>query len=582
MDEKIEKAIKSLLKMFEEIENGLLTKIASHFSIDEEFLNSDHWRIKKLEEMGLFNQEIIDYLSKHTNKTPKEIKKALEEIKIDTLNIGHLNQMYKEGKLKINPNVLINNYTINAIINNAYDELSGRFIEISKKIEKATRETYLDVVESSYLKTSMGTHSYQEAIRTAINDLGNNGINTLVYKTVDESGNIIGIRTYDIEGTVRRETLTAARQLSNKIDLEIAEQLECEYLYLSEHLQCRPTHFDWQGTIIKREDLVKVTKYGEIDGLAGINCRHYVEPYFGDARGNELKKFNKDECIEAYNLSQKQRYLERGVRKWKRKANMFKANGDDESLYKCNYKVAEWQQRLSTFTKNRDYTREFVPNYRQVKINLKPVESNVKILKEAGIDADNTLGKINQELLKKNANQLKKLSQKYDMKEFYTSYNTIYYATNKEYIGAIGYDDNITFININSSVKYFKDKETLLNVAKESIENKWSMPCKEKNYDIYAMTHEFGHTLELKLYKDVYPLGKTDRYIEFCRQVKSDIIEIAKENNKDFDYDSSLSVYGHHNSKEFFAEVFANMELGESNELGESMKEYLIRKGVLK
>ena len=48
MDEKIEKAIEPLIKMYEQIENDLLTKIASHFSINEEFLNSDHWRIKKL------------------------------------------------------------------------------------------------------------------------------------------------------------------------------------------------------------------------------------------------------------------------------------------------------------------------------------------------------------------------------------------------------------------------------------------------------------------------------------------------------------------------------------------------------
>ena len=36
--------------MYEKIENDLLELIASHFSIYEEFLNSDHWRIKKLEE----------------------------------------------------------------------------------------------------------------------------------------------------------------------------------------------------------------------------------------------------------------------------------------------------------------------------------------------------------------------------------------------------------------------------------------------------------------------------------------------------------------------------------------------------
>ena len=70
-EEKINKAIEPLVKMYEEIENDLLIKIAQNFKINEEFLNSDYWRIKKLEEMGLFNEEVIKYISKYTKKTKK-------------------------------------------------------------------------------------------------------------------------------------------------------------------------------------------------------------------------------------------------------------------------------------------------------------------------------------------------------------------------------------------------------------------------------------------------------------------------------------------------------------------------------
>ena len=328
MDEKIEKAIKPLTEMYEEIENELLLKIAEHFSINEEFLNSDYWRIKKLEEMGLFNQEIVDYLADITGKTDEEIKKALNQIGIDAININKYNQLFENGLLKVDPKILKNNYTIQNIINLAYNELSNRFIELSKQIEKSTRNAYLNVVESAYLKTTMGTHSYQEAIRTAINDLSNSGITTLTYQTTDDNGDVIGIRNYDIEGTVRREVLTNARKLSGSINLEVANELESEYLYISEHLRCRPTHFDWQGTIIKRNDFVRITHYGEVDGIYGINCGHYAEAYFGEKRGDDLKHYSQEECEEAYDLSQHQRYLERGVRKWTRKSEMFKAMDD--------------------------------------------------------------------------------------------------------------------------------------------------------------------------------------------------------------------------------------------------------------
>lgn len=360
----INKAIEPLLEMYQKIENDLLIKIAEHFKINEEFLNSDYWRIKKLEEMGLFNEEVIEYLAQYTDSTKEEILKALEDIGYNFFNIQKLENAFKSGELKIDPNVLIQNNTIQAIINDAYNEMTGRFVDLSNKIEQATRNAYLDVVESAYLKTSMGTHSYQEAIRESINELGNKGIRTLTYTTTDENNNVTGIRTYDIEATVRREILTGARQLSNDINQSIVEELECEYIYLSEHIRCRPTHFDWQGTIIKYEDLERITHYGAVDGLGGINCAHYFEAYFGDARGGELKSISKEDATKQYNLSQHQRYLERGVRKWKRKVEMFKANGDNDAYNKSKNKVKEWQNRLSNFTKEndlgRDYTREYV------------------------------------------------------------------------------------------------------------------------------------------------------------------------------------------------------------------------------
>ncbi len=377
MDNKIEKAIEKLLIMYEKIENDLLIKIASHFSMNEEFLNSDHWRIRKLEEMGLFNQEIIEYLSRKTKIVPDEVEKALNKIGIDTINIDRLNRLFEDEVLKINPKVLSNNSNIKAMINSAYNTLNGNLIQMSNKIKEATKNSYLEVIEDAYLKTSMGTHSYQEAIRSSINELSNKGINTLTYKTIDENGNITGIRNYDIEGTARREILTASRSLSNAIALEVAKELECEFLYLSEHLQCRETHFAWQGTIIKIEELVSITHYGEIDGLGGINCRHYFEPYWGTARSEALKKISQTECNQAYKRSQQQRYLERGIRKWKRKAEMFKANDDMEAYKKCKDKVKEWQQRNRQFTEEnnlrRDFNREYVSEAKKKMLPYKDI-----------------------------------------------------------------------------------------------------------------------------------------------------------------------------------------------------------------
>lgn len=358
-----EEVFQKLINIYSELETKLLKEIVKHFNYNDEFINSDYWRFEKLKELGLLNENTVKYIAEVTEKTPTEIKKAIQKLGNQSLNMNNLNEAYRGGLIEINPNILIQNQVVDNLIKFSYNELTNRFIEISSKIENATREAYLNVVEKAYIQTTNGI-TYQQAIRNALLDLGERGISTLTYKTVDDEGNVKGLRHYDIEGTVRRELVTSGHNLTSKINQSIAEELDVEYLYLSEHIKCRPEHFLWQGTIIKRKDLVKVTRYGEVDGLGGPNCKHYPTPYFGKARGNELKQISLEEATEQYNLSQHQRYLERGIRKWKRKERIFK-NADDKEYYKkCKTKVKEWQLRNSKFVEKnkirRDFSRENV------------------------------------------------------------------------------------------------------------------------------------------------------------------------------------------------------------------------------
>lgn len=377
-----EEALKKLINMYSELEAYLLDEIIKHFNYNEEFINSDYWKASKLEELGLLNDTIVKYISKVTNRTPREIKDAFEKIGYNIFNENNLNEAYRGGLIRINPSILVQNNVVHNLIENSYNETTKRFLEISKRVENATRESYLNVVEKTYLQMTSGGITYQEAIRNSLVDLGNKGITTLTYKVIDDDGNVKGLRNYDIEGTVRRELITATNNLTNKINEKIADDLDVEYIYLSEHICCRPTHFPWQGTVIRRKELVNVTKYGEVDGLGGVNCHHYATPYFGTARGTELKRISLEEATEQYKLSQEQRYLERGIRKWKRKERIFKRSSDKEYYKKCKDKVQEWQLRNKKFIENnnlkRDFSRENVEKITRV------VNSNIE--KEQYVD----------------------------------------------------------------------------------------------------------------------------------------------------------------------------------------------------
>ena len=382
IDKKIEQAIEPIVKMYSELETELMVLLAKHFKINEEFINSDFIRIQKLDEMGAFNKEVIDYISRYTKRSSSKIKKALKDVYNANIDFDTLRSAYDNGKILINPTEILNDTTLVGIMRYAYNVETKRFIEISKLIESSVRKTYLDIVEKSYLATSTGVKSYGETIRESLNELANKGIKTLNYISKGEDGTT-SIRSYDVEGTVRREILTATRQLSGNLNHELIELTESEYVKFSEHLDCRPTHYDWQGTIARKEDWKDIADYGDVAGIYGINCRHYVEPYFQDADlddtitikdkdgnkkeykvSNKLKEYSKDDTNDSYSISQKQRYLERGIRSWKRRREMSKASEDTDMLKKSKSKVKEWSDRLDKFTdehdRRRDFTREYV------------------------------------------------------------------------------------------------------------------------------------------------------------------------------------------------------------------------------
>ena len=125
------------------------------------------------------------------------------------------------------------------------------------------------------------------------------------------------------------------------------------------------------------------------------------------------------------------------------------------------------------------------------------------------------------------------------------------------------------------------------------------MPFSHTNEEasIATVTHEYGHMLQNVIKKDymeslgwknsdmlafVNKSAKTDKakykwYADVQKTVQNncydEIIAIAKRNNPAFDLDANISEYGKTSKAEFFAEVFANSQLGKPNELGVAMNE---------
>ena len=239
------------------------------------------------------------------------------------------------------------------------------------------------------------------------------------------------------------------------------------------------------------------------------------------------------------------------------------------------------------------------------------------------------LTKVDKKLAVENTNQLLALEHKFGaVKATKVEVTT----RNMGAIAAVGtYTTNPLGQSLVFSTKYFDSKDRLVNVnkqchVKDSTGQAFQMPHAEGKDSVYAITHEYGHMLQNMLiakrfktdgwtpdndeqFRDKDGVRKfmqdydyytpalrkkiadidykwyNDRRNEVIDTCRKEIIAIAKKNNKKFKLKENISKYGGKNTAsgraEFFAEVFANSQLGAPNELGIAMQQWLKQKGLV-
>lgn len=221
-----------------------------------------------------------------------------------------------------------------------------------------------------------------------------------------------------------------------------------------------------------------------------------------------------------------------------------------------------------------------------------------KILKtDVGFDSvDNSIYFIDETLLKDNTEQIKNLEEKFGA--IHKSKGSISSKKTRDsiaYVSRLLSDPSKQDLVLN--IDYYSDKNKIINETTNAIKDKWSMPAKLENYGVYTITHEYGHILQNSIiYEELGGFenfktraktfkGKIKSYEKLQEKIKrrhfEEIRKIATDKSSDPYHliKNNLSQYGNTNYAEFFAEVFANSQLGEPNELGDAMSEWLKKRG---
>ena len=286
------------------------------------FTSADRWQIEIMQDSGTLLEDIIPEIAKYTKREQKEIKAAMEEAGIKAVEQD--DKIYAAAGLS--PVPLLESPQLIRLMQRNYDATLGEWDNYTRTTADAAQRLFINSCDTAYHKVTSGAVSYTQAVREAVDEVASGGV--YVNYTDEETGRV---HKDTIETATARAVRTGIGQATGDIVLKRMEEMGWDTILVSAHLGARTgdggqnpgNHLWWQGQFYSRTGQDKrfppfyaSTGYGTGEGLCGWNCRHSFGS--GDGENNPYKNIQIADNEKIEKLEQRQRALERRIRKTKR------------------------------------------------------------------------------------------------------------------------------------------------------------------------------------------------------------------------------------------------------------------------
>lgn len=351
-----------VVDIYNAIEEELLLNMARLLKRDMDLLltaeNGDqyqHWRMVQLNKLGTLDKQQLETLAKHSGKTVKEVRTMLKAAGSAAIadHEDIYNQAVKLGLLEVAPPITTNAALIgilNAYVNQALSTLNL----VNTTMLSFTQQIYRDALNQVVGKLITGTITQQQAVRQVVTKWSDKGIPAFI----DKSG-----RKWSTEAYVNMVCRSTSNNVANEMQDERMKDYGVDLVETSSHMGARPKCAPYQGRIFsmsgksKKYPAWSSTSYGDPAGILGVNCRHIKYPYIEgmSTKRNEPQDYAENDRV--YKESQRQRYLERDIKKAKREVMLLEELGDKEGVKLAKQKVAQRQANMRDFIKATGRTR---------------------------------------------------------------------------------------------------------------------------------------------------------------------------------------------------------------------------------
>ncbi len=350
--------------------------------------------IRALRAHGIDLEDIKKAIRKATSTGEEKLDKLLDDVVAR-------NKQYYTGMIDLAsvtaPERLVNEADIAAIRRQtwgAYKNITGSMgfltVQGGRLMISEPAKVYEWALDNALMQIQSGAISYNQAISEQVKQLADRGLCVAFDKDGKPIKNVVkyekgGIQQLDV--CIRRAVMTGVNQLNQKYREQSMDYLETDLVETTAHLGARnidgPNKWDnherWQGRWFRWKkyteqypnsskgsypDFDESCGLGGVTGIGGANCRHSFysviegvnEPTYSEEDLDELKGENHKFVFEGkvyngYSSTQKQRQIERTVRKLKRRKTAFEAAGLTEEAQAANIRLRRLNQKYKAFSK---------------------------------------------------------------------------------------------------------------------------------------------------------------------------------------------------------------------------------------
>lgn len=369
-----------IVDLYADLTDELMTAIADQLASYGQLTETARWKAKKLLQSGAFNQRAVKIIAQRTKMCPeliaevveraaqeavRELEPELQEaarqgivndaaIAADASIMQAVSMYQKQAEQACN---LVNT----VMLYKARDAYTGI---VNKVADLAEQPEYLQILGKRTGAVVTGMQSRQAAVRQCIHEFAEKGLPGFV----DKRG-----REWSPEAYINMDIRTTVNNVAHETQFARMDAYGSDLIEISSHVGARPLCAPYQGRLYSRAgksgyttDLNgnkipfapwSSTSYGQPAGLLGINCGHYVYPFFPGMSTMTYQPYDTEENAEVYKQSQRQRYLERRIRASKRECMMFDKLGDEEGFKNSSIRLKERRKSLDVFLEQTGRTK---------------------------------------------------------------------------------------------------------------------------------------------------------------------------------------------------------------------------------